>query len=92
MVEYIEREAAIVRACKAIQDDFIAFDVKEAIKEIPAADVVPVVHGKWRDTGSWQECSICKEIQYGYDTGRNYCHNCGADMREAEHGWQTRKV
>ena len=45
-----------------------------------AADVQPVVHGEWRDTGSGQECSVCGEIQYGYDTGRYYCANCGAKM------------
>ena len=56
--------------------------VEDEIINFPAADVVPVRHGQWRDTGSGQECSICKEIQYGYDTGRHYCPNCGADMRE----------
>ncbi len=38
--------------------------------------------GEWIDTGSGQECSICKEIQYGYDSFRNFCPNCGADMRK----------
>lgn len=56
--------------------------VEDEIINFPAADVVPVRHGRWRDTGSGQECSICKEIQYGYDTGRHYCPNCGADMQE----------
>ena len=37
--------------------------------------------GKWIDTGSGQECSVCHEIQYGYDTFRHYCANCGADMK-----------
>lgn len=40
--------------------------------------------GKWIDTGSGQECSECGEIQYGYDSGRNFCPNCGADMRTKE--------
>lgn len=44
----------------------------------------PVKHGRWIDTGSGQECSVCGEIQYGYDNGRHYCANCGADMREVE--------
>ena len=39
-----------------------------------------VRHGRWIDTGSGQECSACKEIQYGYDSGRYYCQNCGAKM------------
>lgn len=37
--------------------------------------------GHWIDTGSGQECSVCGEIQYGYDNGRKFCANCGADMR-----------
>lgn len=37
--------------------------------------------GHWIDTGSGQECSECKEIQYGYDNFRYFCPNCGADMR-----------
>ena len=38
--------------------------------------------GKWIDTGSGQECSECGEIQYGYDTFRYFCANCGAEMSE----------
>lgn len=37
--------------------------------------------GKWVNTGSGQECSVCHEIQYGYDNHRYFCPNCGADMR-----------
>ena len=37
--------------------------------------------GKWIDTGSGTECSECHEIMYGYDNYRNFCQNCGADMR-----------
>ena len=57
-----------------------AKDVYKGLHDIPVADVVPVVHAYWRDTGSGQECSACKEIQYGYDTGRCFCANCGAKM------------
>lgn len=48
------------------------------------ANMVERKQGRWIDTGSGQECSICKEIQYGYDSARNYCANCGADMRGDE--------
>ena len=41
-----------------------------------------IVHGHWIDTGSGQECSVCGEIQYGYDSGRFFCQNCGARMDE----------
>ena len=36
--------------------------------------------GRWIDTGSGQECDQCHEIQYGYDSGRRFCANCGAKM------------
>ena len=55
-------------------------EVLSWIDEVPSEDVQPVVHGEWRDTGSGQECSVCDEIQYGYDSGRYYCANCGAKM------------
>ena len=58
----------------------------EEINELPAVDgepvdAVPVKYGHWIDTGSGQECSVCGEIQYGHDSGRYYCQNCGAKMR-----------
>ncbi len=50
--------------------------VNEAIKRLSAKRKT----GWWIDTGSGQECSECHEIQYGYDSGRFYCQNCGAKM------------
>ena len=47
--EYIEREAAI----KAIENDCLELvyytkeDAIQCVKAIPAADVAPVVHGRW---------------------------------------------
>lgn len=55
---------------------------KEKIDAIPTADVVEQKRGKWIDTGSGEECSICREIQYGYDNFRHYCPNCGAVMEQ----------
>ena len=52
-------------------------------EETPTVDAEPVRHAHWIDTGSGQECSECHEIQYGYDSGRYYCANCGAKMDEA---------
>lgn len=59
---------------EAVQTDYI--------ERLPAADVAPVVHGKWGDngiTGSMLvKCSVC-----GFDCGANsfsYCPNCGAWM------------
>ena len=64
----------------------------DLIKEIPAEDVAPVVHGKWYDkamsvpNGHGQTygkygCSVCKH-KVKYKT--NYCPNCGARMDGAE--------
>lgn len=50
---------------------------------VPADDVRPVVRGVWVKNGWSIRCSIC-----GYDmpfATRNFCPNCGADMREAPH-------
>lgn len=48
----------------------------------PTIDAEPIKHGHWINTGSGQECSVCGEIQYGYDSFRNYCAYCGAKMDE----------
>lgn len=40
--------------------------------------------GEWIDTGSGQECNVCHEIQYGYDSFRYFCPNCGSNMRGKE--------
>lgn len=49
-------------------------------------EFTPVKHGHWIWTGSCQVCSICDEEQYGVDTGRYYCPNCGAKMDGEENG------
>ena len=51
------------------------------IKEIPAADVAPVVHGQWAGT----VCTACGEsTSFYYDC--NYCPWCGAQMDEVSDG------
>lgn len=89
--DYIRREDAVDAICSEctvdkpttcstiIKGDNWCEEVHILLNLSPA-DVAPVVHAYWRDTGSGQECSACKEIQYGYDTGRHYCPNCGAKM------------
>lgn len=52
--------------------------ITNRLRALPAAQERK--KGKWVDTGSGQECSVCHEIQYGYDNFRNYCPNCGAEM------------
>ena len=55
----------------------------ELVKEAPAVDAVPVVHGRWNliFRGNY-ECSVCGCIPYyaGNINTLNYCPNCGAKL------------
>lgn len=66
--------------------DYNAQAYRSQLSKIPVADVRPVVKGEWKDTGSGQKCSVCSEFQPGYDNYRNFCPNCGADMRGTDNG------
>lgn len=73
MSEYIEREAALALADNRMRKILLA---------LPAADVRPVVRGKWRErrfSGNvyGAECSVCHTT---WDCGTNFCPNCGAVM------------
>lgn len=50
------------------------------ITDAPTIEAEPVKRGRWIDHGSFVTCSVCNEEQYGIDTGRFYCQNCGAKM------------
>lgn len=63
--------------------------VKDELYNFPAADVAPVIHGKWirkrtvEHEGEWY-CSICgKDMLYTWGPGcglADYCPHCGARM------------
>lgn len=94
MTKYIEPEALknrfakrLVWLKKDIHDEYslglydgCEYDTK-LIDEIPAADVAPVVHGRWimhdDEFGLTCECSVCHIETMG---DGNYCPNCGAKM------------
>ena len=90
MAEYIEREAAI----RAINGAYQFFEdekdvFRRIIKSAPAADVAPVVHGRWeigKDHGEFGEakCTACGGILLVKWSDRlseyRYCPNCGARM------------
>ena len=54
--------------------------VKSMVSKAPAADVAPVVHGRWVFGGDGCViCSKCNEEESN-DNHRNFCPNCGAKM------------
>ena len=78
MAEYIEREAALSAIKQALDRNE---DPSLYVKLIPAADVAPVVHGRWiASHDEFCSCSICKYPVYVWWNQTNYCPNCGAKM------------
>lgn len=68
--------------------DFGLFDIgiKRVVDEMPAADVVEVKHGEWGEKLWWHICSqcgynYCHTDDDGERQAKNFCPNCGADMR-----------
>lgn len=91
--EYIEREALLERLCgddPSRMEDYYY----NAIKDVPAADVAPVVHGEWLEgaehftNGFYDaECNKCRTYiswNEGNSGDWNYCPNCGAKMDGGE--------
>lgn len=76
MTEYIEREAAM-EIVKRTSGDYAA--AWSEIRKLPAADVVPVRHGRRSYDG---QCSECGGFD-NFDPFRSeYCPHCGARMDE----------
>ena len=82
MAEYIDREILI----RNIENDTrrILFDKGSAlhyVRSAPAADVVPVKHGKWIHNDDWWEfiCTNCRK-GIGNIQEYKYCPNCGVIM------------
>lgn len=104
MAEYIEREKATKILRKEAANHYpTAFHVglfaaARAIDAIPAADVRPVVRGKWKlasysgkygsAKGKWYDQFLdgafwyCDNCKERAAKRTNFCPNCGADMRE----------
>lgn len=82
MTKYVDADAL----WKRLPNDLpYKASVKRVLIQAPAADVRPVVRGRWivHDFGAGDisyECSECKEISC---CGADFCPDCGADMRES---------
>ena len=84
MSDYISRDVAIIEFMDNDLDHIQAPNGKEAVQilsDIPAADVVPVVHGRWEHG----KCNLCGEhapywcLATTYHESM-YCPSCGAKM------------
>ena len=85
MAEYIGRDAAIEAAKHAWAK---GLEPSQYIEILPAADVAPVVHGRWEmrptgmatDTGPEYKayCTVCNEPNKQYQPP--FCPHCGAKM------------
>ena len=93
MPEYIERSAGVsilrAKANMAVLMDSAPYFEKAAqmLEKLPAADVAPVVHGRWEFLGPNRlvkecmcgTCSVCK-VRSKYIVNTMLCPNCGAKM------------
>lgn len=81
--EYIERDVAMkgIMAAKWM-DGYDGAMAMEIAASAPAADVAPVVHGRWVDAGRGiKACSNCNHgIKEHMAYANHYCPNCGAKM------------
>lgn len=98
MDEYIEREAAMMlpelpKEYRHYQTDNLDdayeqgwIDALCCLALIPASDVAPVLHGRWKTKGyvcgeSEFECSVCHKTEWRTSISRfRWCPFCGARM------------
>ena len=93
MPDYISREAAnkaVCELCGTSEGTFCVRCDRNPLQAIPAADVKPVVRGKWIKKEPYEvwKCSVCEmDNKYAYSYGDDdyelqdiYCPQCGANM------------
>ena len=95
MAEYIDREELLELYCtgNTVLDDVGVVPlqvIRQNIIDMPAADVVPVVHGRWIEKSDparkiYFECSHCGAQENKHTAIKGYyCWRCGAKMDEGE--------
>lgn len=95
MDEYIKRSALIAEfkrlglGANSLVERIFADGVYTVIEAMPAADVVPVRHGRWKaiiwNYTPYMECSVCHAVTRSKFVKRwKFCPNCGAKMEGAE--------
>ena len=85
--EYLDRSSLVARM-KYYEEhtteesgEHYAYSVAlREIRNAPAADVAPVVHGQWLEEDGVQICSNCGEEHCWDEYRATFCDNCGAQM------------
>lgn len=97
MAEYIERSAAVKAVLRerspanSVAQNRKLSIIQRDLLTIPAADVAPVVHGQWDDSGRYTfpgggtavrctECGCALTVSEYHLNNWNYCPVCGAKM------------
>lgn len=91
MAEYIERDCLIDMIAEhnrnTCNGKMSCIQMKRMVESIPAADVSPVVHGRFVHDGArfaggvdWWHCSNCGGLAFGSETRFDFCHHCGAKI------------
>lgn len=90
--DLIVRQDAIDAVYKRIKqigldDNVYVLSIRQAVVDVPAADVAPVKHGRWNHNKQYgSECSECGTAMFeimgvSYSSFKpKYCPNCGAKM------------
>lgn len=88
--KYHDSEESVIweMSCQIKKDrEELEEEVKKAIEEFKSMLDSPFleVRGEWLNEGHMflRKCSVCQEIVM-LSTHRNFCPNCGADMRKVE--------
>lgn len=88
MADYIDREK-IFSIWRSMPAPASVTSLAAAISQTPAADVAPVVHGKWEPGNPI--CPVCGENKFKdldadvwADWQPKFCPNCGARMGKEE--------
>ena len=89
MEEYITKTAAM-RAIGNHKCDYLNSCYEQdlfAIANLPAEDVIPIIHGRWKSDTKFPDCiyarcNKCNTVQIFYygKSFTKYCPECGAKM------------
>ena len=86
MSRYVDIDALGIGPANADGWNAVIKMLDNCLKDIPVADVSPVRHGRWEQTGyacgeTEFQCSECKQTEWRTSISRfNFCPFCGAKM------------